>query len=141
MKTESNLKRLMQYAGSYRYLTYASWVLSALSALSALVPFLYLWIIKEVLDVMPDFSRAQNLTHNGWMAVIFAVAAILVYIAGLMCSHISAFRVQSNLRSEMMNNIVTLPLGFVESFGSGKLRKTVNECSGDRDLFGTSAAG
>lgn len=136
MKTESNLKRLMQYAGSYRYLTYASWVLSALSALLALVPFLYLWeIIKEVLDVMPDFSKAQNLTHNGWMAVIFAVAAILVYIAGLMCSHISAFRVQSNLRSEMMNHIVTLPLGFVESFGSGKLRKTVNECSAATETY------
>lgn len=130
MKTESNLKRFMGYAGSCRYLTYASWVLSALSALIALVPFLYLWeIIKEVLNVMPDFSKAQNLTHNGWMAVIFAIAAMLIYIAGLMCSHVAAFRVQSNMRIEMMEHIVKLPLGFVESFGSGKLRKTVNECS------------
>lgn len=120
----------MGYAGSCRYLTYASWVLSALSALIALVPFLYLWeIIKEVLNVMPDFSKAQNLTHNGWMAVIFAIAAMLIYIAGLMCSHVAAFRVQSNMRIEMMEHIVKLPLGFVESFGSGKLRKTVNECS------------
>ena len=48
----------MQYAGSHRYLTYASWILSAGSALLALVPFWYLWkIIAEVIDVMPDFSR------------------------------------------------------------------------------------
>lgn len=39
MKTSSSMKKLMEYAGSYRYLTYASYVLSAISALVALVPF------------------------------------------------------------------------------------------------------
>ena len=59
-KQPSNLSRLMQYAGSHRYLTYASWILSAGSALLALVPFWYLWkIIAEVIDVMPDFSKAE----------------------------------------------------------------------------------
>lgn len=136
MKKQSNLKRLMEYAGSFRYLTYASWALSAVSALLALVPFLYLWqIIREVLDVMPDFGQAQNLTHNGWMAVLFAVLSIIIYIAGLMCSHISAFRVQSNLRIKMMQHIVTLPLGFAESFGSGKLRKIVNESSAATETY------
>ena len=59
-KQPSNLSRLMQYAGSHRYLTYSSWILSAGSALLALVPFWYLWkIIAEVIDVMPDFSKAE----------------------------------------------------------------------------------
>ena len=94
MKKQSNLSRLMQYAGGHRYFTYASWVLSALSALIALVPFWYIWrMIQEVLQVMPDFDKAQNLAVNGWMAVLFAVVAVLVYIAGLMCSHVAAFRV------------------------------------------------
>ena len=67
MKKQSNLSRLLQIAGSHKYLTYASWVLSAISALIALVPFYYIWkVMQEVLAAAPDFSRAQHLTYNGW---------------------------------------------------------------------------
>ena len=136
MKKQSNLSRLLTIAGSYRYLSYASWILSAISALIALVPYYFIWqVMREVLEVAPDFSRAQNLTHNGWMAVLFAVIAVLVYIAGLMCSHLGAFRIATNLRLQSMNHIVKLPLGFAEHFGSGKLRKIVNESSAATETY------
>lgn len=136
MKKQSNLSRLMGYAGEHRYFTYASWILSAVSALIALVPFWYIWlIIREVLTVAPDFAKAQNLTGYGWSAVGWAVVSVLIYIAGLMCSHIAAFRVASNLRKETMARIVTLPLGVVESFGSGRLRKIVNESSAATETY------
>ena len=136
MKKQSNLSRLLMIAGSYRYLTYASWILSAISALIALVPYYFIWqVMREVLEVAPNFSRAQNLTHNGWMAVLFAVIAVLVYIAGLMCSHLGAFRIATNLRLQSMNHIVKLPLGFAEHFGSGKLRKIVNESSAATETY------
>ena len=136
MKKQSNLSRLLEIAGSHKYLTYASWVLSAISALIALVPFYYIWkMIKEVLEVAPNFGQAQNLTGNGWMAVLFAVIAVLVYIAGLMCSHLGAFRIATNLRIQTMEHIVRLPLGFAESFGSGKLRKIVNESSAATETY------
>lgn len=136
MKKQSNLSKLMDYAGNHRYFTYSSWILSAVSAIIALVPFWYIWkIIREVLAVEPDFSRAQELTRNGWMAVLFSVLSVLVYIAGLMCSHIAAFRVASNIRKAAMLHIVKLPLGFAESFGSGKLRKIVNESSAATETY------
>ena len=136
MKKQSNLSRLLQIAGNHKYLIYASWVLSAISAFIALVPFYYIWkVIQEVLEVAPDFSLAQNLTHNGWMAVLFSVITVLVYIAGLMCSHKGAFRIATNLRLQTMEHIVKLPLGFVESFGSGKLRKIVNESSAATETY------
>ena len=136
MKKQSNLSRLLTIAGSYRYLTYASWILSAISAVIALVPYYFIWqVMREVLEVAPDFSRAQNLTYNGWMAVMFAVIAVLVYIAGLMCSHLGAFRIATNLRLQSMNHIVKLPLGFAEHFGSGKLRKIVNESSAATETY------
>ena len=136
MKKQSNLSRLMEYAGGHRYLTYASWILSAVSALLALVPYYYIWLVmKEVLEVNPDFDKAQNLAHNGWMAVIFAVIAVLIYIAGLMCSHMGAFRVATNMRIDTMEHIVRLPLGFAESFGSGKLRRIVNEASAATETY------
>ena len=136
LKKQSNLSRVLTIAGSYRYLTYASWILSAISALIALVPYYFIWqVMREVLEVAPDFSRAQNLTYNGWMAVMFAVIAVLVYIAGLMCSHLGAFRIATNLRLQSMNHIVKLPLGFAEHFGSGKLRKIVNESSAATETY------
>lgn len=126
----------MEYAGNRRYLTYASWILSAVSALVALVPFWYIWrIIRDVLDVYPDFSRAENLTRYGWMAVLFAVLSMAIYTGALMCSHISAFRVASNLRKGTIHHIAKLPLGFAESFGSGRLRKIVNESSAATETF------
>ena len=136
MKKQSNLSRLLAYAGKHKYLTYASWILSAVSALMALVPYWYIWrMMKEVLETAPNFSQTQNLTHNGWMAVLCAVLAVLVYIAGLMCSHMGAFRIATNLRIQTMRHIVKLPLGFAESFGSGKLRKIVNESSAATETY------
>lgn len=136
MKQESNLKRLLRYAGGYKYLTMASWILSALSALVALLPFVYIWkVIKEVLDVDPNYGDVQNLSHNGWMAVVFAVAAILIYIAALICSHLAAFRVQANIRMRAMHHIVTLPMGFMSGSGSGKVRKIIYESSAATETY------
>ncbi len=135
-KKRSNLSRLLDYAGGHKYLTYASWVLSALSALLALVPYWYIWrIMKEVLETAPQFGQAQQLVNYGWMAVLFAVLAVLVYIAGLMCSHMGAFRVATNLRIEAVRHIVKLPLGMAEQFGSGRLRKIVNESSAATETY------
>ena len=90
MKKQSNLSRLMQYAGGHKYLTYASWVLSVISALLALVPFIYIWqIIREVLNTAPNFSEAQNLTRYGWSAVLFAAVSMKVYRRSYVFPHIS----------------------------------------------------
>ncbi|URZ07057.1 ABC transporter ATP-binding protein [Clostridium felsineum] len=136
MKKESSISKLFGYAGSFKYLTIASWILSAVSALMALIPFILIWkIIKEVLKVAPNFSSAKNLTYYGWLAVLFSVISMIIYIAALICSHIAAFRVQANIRSKAMHHIITLPLGFMDSIGSGKIRKIVNESSAATETY------
>ena len=136
MKKRSDFSRLMGYAGGHRVFTYASLVLSAASALVALVPFVYIWkILRDVLAVAPDYAQAVNIPHYGWMAVLFAVLSYLIYIAALMCSHLSAFRVAANLRLEVSEHLATLPLGFTETFGSGKLRKIIHESTGAAETF------
>ena len=136
MKKQSNLSRLMDCAGGHRILTYLSWVLSVMSALLALVPFWYIWrIIHDILEVSPDFSQAGNVTRYGWSAVLFAVISIVVYIAALMCSHMSAFRVAANIRKELMRHITALPLGVTEKYGSGKLRRIVNTSSAATETY------
>ena len=136
MKKQSNLSRLLDYAGTYRILTYLSWVLAAASALLALVPFGYIWrILREVIEVAPQYENAVHVTRYGWMAVVFAVVAVLTYIAGLMCSHLAAFRIATNLRLAMVKHIATLPLGAIEQFGSGKLRRTISETAGSAETY------
>lgn len=136
MKKESDLSRLMHYAGNHKYLTYASWILSVISAFTALVPFIYIWkIIRDVLNYAPNFSEAQNITAYGIYAVVFSVISVLVYIAGLMCSHIAAFRVAANMRKECMKNIASMPIGTAESFGSGKLRKIVLDSTAATETY------
>ena len=135
-KKKGNLAELMQYAGKHKYLTYSSWVLSVISAALALVPFVYIFfIIKEVIEVAPDFSQATNIVFNGWMAVVFALASILIYVGALMCSHLSAFRIAGNMRKKTMKHISELPLGFIGEAGSGKVRRIVNDSSAATETF------
>lgn len=130
LKKQSSLARLFEYAGNYKYLTILSWIFSVVSAWIALVPFYYIWkVIKEVLEVAPHYENAGNIADYGWHAVGFAILSMALYICGLMCSHLSAFHVQANIRSQLMHHIMTLPMGFMDSDGSGKFRKIVNESS------------
>ena len=126
----------MGYAGKRKYLTYLSLALAAVSAVIALIPFYEIWrIIKEVLEVRPDFSQAVHIKTYGWYAVGGALLSMLFYIAALMCSHLAAFRVESNLRKEAMKQIVRMPLGFFDLNTSGKIRKVIDDNAGITHSF------
>ena len=100
------------------------------------MPFWYIWrIIHDVLAVAPDFAQAGNIARYGWSAVLFAVISIVVYIGALMCSHLSAFRVASNIRKTLMHHIASLPLGVTEKYGSGSLRRIVNTSSSATETY------
>ena len=136
MKKQSDFSRLMGYAGGHRFFTYASWALSAISALVALVPFLYIWmILRDVLEAAPNYARAVNIPRYGWMAVLFAAVSYLIYICALLCSHLAAFRVATNLRLAAVEHLAKLPLGFVEHYGSGRLRKVIQESTGAAETY------
>ncbi|MBD5152135.1 MAG: ABC transporter ATP-binding protein [Oscillibacter sp.] len=136
MKKQSNLSQLMGYAGNHRYLTYLSLLLSAVSAVLALFPFVFLFfIIREVIEVSPNYAQATNVVRNGWMAVLFALVSILIYITGIMCSHMSAFRIAGNIRKALMAHIAELPLGFIGEMGSGKIRRIVNDSSAATETY------
>ena len=136
-KGKGNLSVLMDYAGRRRVLTYLSWVLSAISALTALVPFIFVWlIVREVIEANGNFAAVQgSLSVYGWWAVGSALISMLVYFAALMCSHVAAFRVAGNMRKRAMRHIGALPVGFMNSLGSGRVRRIVNESSGATETY------
>ena len=130
-KKEKLLPQLLQYAGGRKILTYLSMVIAGIGQLLALAPFLYIWaIIRDV--IAGDYGR---IAHYGWMAVVFAIASILVYFGGLMCSHVAAFRIAANMRKALMKHIMTLPIGFLDSLGSGKVRKWVQESTASTETY------
>ena len=135
-KKRSAMSRLMELAGNHKYFSYISCILAAISAWIALIPFYDIWrIIREILEVRPDFSKATHITAYGWQAVLFALLAMIFYIGALMCSHKAAFRVQANMRTKMMEHIMKLPLGYVEAEGTGKIRKIVTDSSAATETF------
>lgn len=126
----------MRYAGNHKYLTYSSLILSVVSAVLGLIPFVFIFfIIKEVIETAPNFSEAVNVAHNGIMAVLFAVLSILVNVGALMCSHLSAFRIARNIRKTLMSHIAKLPLGFIGEMGNGKIRRIVNDSSSATETY------
>ena len=136
MKKNKNLSELMSYAVRHKYLTYASLVLSVISAVLALLPFVFIFfIIKEVIEVAPNFSDAVNVVRNGWMAVLFALISIVVYFGALMCSHLSAFRIAGNMRKSLLSHIANLPLGFIGEMGSGKIRRIVSDSTAATEAY------
>ena len=42
---QKTIQRLFDYAGNFKYLTIASWVLAVISAFAALVPFYFIWCL------------------------------------------------------------------------------------------------
>lgn len=135
-KKPSDFSRLMGYAGKRKPLTYLSLVLSGVSSILSIMPFICIFnIIKEVIEVQGDFTKAQSIVSNGWYAVLFSLLSVLAYIGALMCSHLAAFRVASNIRMDLLSHISKLPVGEVEAFGSGKIRKIVNDSSSATETY------
>lgn len=130
-KKEKLLPQLLAYAGKRKVLTYLSMGIVGISQLLALTPFLYIWaILRDVID-----GNNSQIAHYGWMAVAFAVASIIVYFCGLMCSHLAAFRIAANMRKTLMRHIMSLPIGFLDTLGSGKVRKWVQESTQSTETY------
>ena len=135
-KKPSAFSVLMGYAGGNKSLTYLSLILSAACGLLAPMPFVYLWrIIREVIEVAPNYSAAVGITHNGWMAVIFSLIYMLIYFGALMCSHVAAFRVAGNMKKDLLTHIAKLPIGFADEMGSGKVRRIVTEATSSTETL------
>lgn len=131
-----NKKKLLDFAGKYKYFTYAGCVLSGISAILMLVPFICIWkIAYEVMKVIPNIENVSDISKYGWMAVGFSIIGIAVYFAALMCTHTAAFRTARNMRSEAIHHMVNLPLGYFSENGSGKLRRIINESSADTETY------
>ena len=133
-KTEKydHMKLIRQYAGGHKNLITLGRALAAVSAVLTLIPYYLLW---RIIKVAVDGEDAGQINGYAWGAVALIVGALLIYIAALLCTHITAFRVQANMRSSLMRRILTLPLGIFDEDGTGKIRRIVNDSTAATETY------
>lgn len=127
---------LMTFAGNHRFLTYMGCILSGISAVFSLVPFLYIWmVIRDMVKALPKMADSTVLVHYGWMAVAFSLLSMLIYFGALMCTHLSAFRTARNLKTAALHHLGRLPIGYFRTKGSGKIRRVIDDGAGQTETF------
>lgn len=135
-KNNNKFLNLLNFSGKYKYLTIFGCILAGISAILGLIPFIYIWkMIEEIIMVMPNYSNAENLVHYGWAALEYGILSIGLYFIALMCTHLSAFRNERNMKMIAMNHIVKLPLGYFSNRSSGSLRKIIDYSSATTEGF------
>lgn len=128
--------RLLSYSGNYKYLTILGTIFSGLSAISLLIPYIYIWkVVNALLMVAPNFANAQNLESYAITAFLYALLGIILNFAGLMCTHISAFKNEKNMKDITLKHLLKLPLGYFSNQTSGGLRKIIDYSTSKTETF------
>ncbi len=121
------LKKLQAFMGNRKVLLPGSLLVSALSSLAGMLPYIFIWlIVRELLDVRTAYAQA-DINSYAWWAVGTAIGGVILYFLALMLSHLAAFRVETNMRREAMKKIVRMPLGFFDTNTSGRVRKIIDD--------------
>lgn len=140
MNKEKNkeLSLMFQYAGKYRVLMILACVLSGISTILSMLPFVCIWfVIRGLIHASESGGAAVAASGSrfAWLAVLFSAGSILLYFIALNCSHLAAFRTAANMRKAAVHHIVTLPLGYFSQNASGKLRKIIDDNAGLTEGF------
>ena len=105
---KKTMEIINRYAGGHRYLIMLGRSLAFISALIQMTPFVLLW---KIIKVAIEGDDLQMIKTYGLWAVSLTLVSMLIYVAALMCTHKSAFRVQANLRKVLVDKIEKLPMG------------------------------
>jgi len=98
------LDRFAPYMGKRRVLLPISLVLSGLSAVLNIVPFIIVWYITRELLSASKSMNISNISLYAWIAFGSAAGGIAVYFLALLSSHLAAFRVEVGMQSRNGKN-------------------------------------
>ena len=110
-------------------------VLSAVNGLLSLVPFIFLWLVVRTLLTADGNLADTPVWDYAIAAFVVSVANVLLYFAALMLSHLSAFRIETNMRRTAMERLMHVPLGFFDTQNTGRMRKIIDEDSSQTHTF------
>lgn len=119
------LKKLHYYMKGRKLLFPLALLLSALSSVVAVMPFIFIWLIVN--ETLKPSSSDELVSTYVWWTVGTAISSLILYFLALSSSHLVAFRLEVNLRKEAIKKIMKLPLGFFDAQPSGKIRKIIDD--------------
>lgn len=135
-KKRSDVAQILDFAGDRRGLTYLGCALSAVSQLLGFGPYVCIWLVaRDLIAVAPNWQAATGVATYGWWAMGFAFASIVVYFVALMCTHLAAFRTASNMRKQVSEHLLRLPLGYFDTHATGELRRIVDGCAASTETL------
>ena len=133
---QNDISELLAFAGSRKVLTFIGLILSGISMLFSMVPYICIWLTaRSLIEVAPHWREAVDITRYGWTAFIFAFGGIAIYFAGLMCTHLAAFRTASNIRKQGVHHVMDAPLGYFDSNASGLIRGRLDAAAADTETL------
>lgn len=138
MKQKSNgIKRLLEFTGNKRGVLNLSRILSGISAIFILGPFLCVYFAaRDLVDVFTGSALdTGNLVRWGIIALVLELIGLLLYFCALLCSHVAAFHTEKNLKMAALKHLSKMPMGYFDTNPSGKLRKIIDENSFQTETF------
>ncbi len=136
-KKDDQIKRLLEYTGKKRWMLTLSYILSGVSALFILVPYVCIYYAaKEMIAVFTGNPlNVDALLKYGGYALISELAGLVIYFGALLCSHGAAFRMEKNLKMAVLQHLAKMPMGYFDMNPSGKLRKIIDENSAQTEAY------
>ncbi len=134
-KKKMLLRRFTPYMGRKKVLLPLSLLLSGVSAVLNMLPYLMIWYIVRGILAAPQAANVSEVIRYAWLAFGCAAGGLILYFLSLTSSHLAAFRVEKGLQQVGMRRILAMPLGFFDSQSSGKVRKIVNEGAATTHTF------
>jgi len=123
----NTLIKLQTFMDGRRALLPLALILSALSAILGMIPYVLIWLIVRELFLSSSSFGSDSILFYAWMAVGTAVGSVILYFMALSFSHLAAFRVETNMRRVAMAKVVNMPLGFFNQNTTGRIRKIIDD--------------
>ena len=119
---------IKRYAGEKSSFIPIAMVLSGLSAVCSMFPYLYIYyIIDEVISHIHEGEYPSVISQYAYSALAFACGGIFFYFLSLTFSHLGAFRIEREMRYQAMKRILSFPLVFFNQNTTGKIRKIIDD--------------
>ena len=125
-------KRLFSYAEEKKHFMVMALILSGLATVVSFVPYYYfLKLLREITST----SRPDLIGRYSYWILLTTTAYALIYFLALACSHVFAFRIETNMKKRGLNELLGASFAFFDMNPSGKTRKTIDDNSVNTHTF------
>ena len=137
-KRKTGLARLIEIAGTKRWLIIGAMSLAVITTIMQFVPIIAVYnILIELAKyaLNPSLIDKAYVWHWGYIALeAFFAFGVLTFVS-LMLSHIAAFNILYEIRMQLAQKMARLPLGFFTHRASGELKKIMSDDVERIELF------